>query len=210
MHPIPIVYGLTIGELAAMIKGEGWLKSKNNCDLKLVKCQNYDHNSFYELNKAPSPNLRTTRSILLYPSLCLFEGTIVSVGRGTEFPFEVIGIPDPDGGTHTFTPKPSIGAKIPLYNGKQCYGINLHGLNISDLRSEKKLNLTYLMMMYNKYKKPDFFLQNNFFDKLAGNSALRHQILEGKDESYIRNTWQNNIEKYKGIRKKYLLYKDFE
>lgn len=210
MHPVPIVYGLTIGEYAGMIAGENWLNSKNRCELKVITCKNYDHTVFYELPVPPSPNLRTTRSILLYPSLCLFEGTIISVGRGTDLPFEIYGSPELKLGSYSFVPKPVTGAMDPMYSGRQCFGFNLHGIPLSDLRSKQSINLTYLAEAYKEYGNENFFLKNNFFDKLAGNSKLRNQIIQGCSEESIRNSWAVELNKYKDIRKKYLLYKDFE
>lgn len=210
MHPIPIVYGLTIGELAQMINGESWLKTDKKCGLKIVTCKNYDHSKFYELPIAPSPNLRTQRSILLYPSLCLFEGTKVSVGRGTEYPFEVYGYPGYSGGNINFTPIPTTGAKDPLYNGLVCNGFSLNNLPISDLISDKSIKLNYLLDMYQTSSKSDFFLPNNFFNKLAGNEILQEQIKSGMNVEQIRSTWKSELEKYNLIRKKYLLYKDFQ
>ncbi len=209
MHSVPVIYGMTIGEYAAMIKGENWIKKSEDLDLLVVRCKDYDHTSHYDIPVAPSPNLRTTRSILLYPSLCFFEGTIVSVGRGTDYPFEVFGYPGGNG-DFSFTPRPSEGASDPLYNGKRCVGYSLHNISFDKLYHTKQINLQHLIKMYNSYKGKDFFLANHFFDKLAGTDQLKEQILSGMQESKIRESWQPEIEKFRKIRKKYLLYKDFE
>ncbi len=207
MHPIPIVHGLTIGELAKMINGEKWLKNKVQCDLEVVKMKNYSHKTQFFPDIKPSPNLVNAVSIRLYPSLCLFEGTNVSVGRGTEFPFQIIGFPDKKFGDFSFTPvsKKNMESK-PLHQNKICYGIDLR-----DAALDSKFSLKYFLEFYRKSGwKEKFFVQKEFFNKLAGNSDLQKQIIEGKSESEIKESWKKDIEKYKILRKKYLLYEDFE
>ncbi|MGB1120814.1 MAG: exo-beta-N-acetylmuramidase NamZ family protein [Saprospiraceae bacterium] len=209
MHPIPIVHGLTVGELAKMINGERWLKGGLTCDLTVIKCDNYDHNTFYELPIKPSPNLPNIRSIYLYPSLCLFEGTVVSVGRGTATPFQIYGHPAFKGGNYEFTPKPTEGAKNPPYNGKLCNGFSLLNESITTLQQAKRLELEYLIDYYNAFPQKDNFF-NNFLPKLVGNYDLRKQIESGKTAAEIRATWEKDLESYRQIRKNYLLYNDFK
>ncbi|MBX9850392.1 MAG: DUF1343 domain-containing protein [Cytophagaceae bacterium] len=207
MHPIPLVHGLSVGELALMINGEKWLDSGKVCNLKVITNKNYSHKDTYSLPVKPSPNLPNDLAIKLYPSLGLFEGTIISVGRGTTFPFQVIGAPGKNYGSFTFTPKSLDGmAKNPPYENKVCNG--------RDLRSEKitdGFSVSYLIDMYTKTANKDtFFLKTNFINKLAGNDKLKEQIRSGMTEAQIKETWKADLEKYKAIRKKYLLYQDFE
>jgi uncharacterized protein YbbC (DUF1343 family) len=199
MHPIPIVHGLTVAELAQMINGEGWLKNGVICPLLIVKNKNYDRQKAYSLPVKPSPNLPTAQAVALYPSLCLFEGTILSVGRGTDFPFEVVGGTSSQYGTFTFTPKSKAGATQPVLQDKKCYGL--------DLRKEKNtsFSLRFLIEMYQKSPEKDKFF-NSFFDKLAGNKQLRQQIAQGMSEKEIEKTWQTDLEAYKAKRYSYLLY----
>ena len=203
MHPIPIVYGLTMGELANMINGEGWLKNKIKCNLKVIKCNGYKHSCTYDLPVKPSPNLPNSLSIALYPSLCLFEGTNVSVARGTTFPFQAIGFPDSTYGGFYFIPKSIVGmAKDPMHNGKKCYGV--------DLRNQKpsyQFTLSFVIDFYNKTTDKEKYF-NNFFNKLAGNKTLIEQIKSGMSEADIKATWQPQLENFKGLRQKYLLYPD--
>ncbi|MTI32034.1 exo-beta-N-acetylmuramidase NamZ family protein [Xanthovirga aplysinae] len=204
LDPLPIVHGVTVGELAEMINGEKWLKGGLTCELFVVPVKNYTHSTSYSLPVKPSPNLPNDQSIRLYPSLCLFEGTRVSIGRGTTFPFQVIGYPDKRFGDFSFTPKSIEGmAKYPKLENEVCYGVDLRK------KKPKKFNLSYLIDFYLKSdSKEDFF--NAFFDKLAGNSELKEQIKAGFDEKEIRVSWVEDLLKYKAIRKKYLLYPDFE
>jgi len=200
MHPIPVLHGCTLGEMARMILGEGWIKG--SCDLTVITVEGWHHGERYDLPVAPSPNLPNHHAIALYPSLCLFEGTVVSVGRGTGFPFEVIGTPSPKTGSFTFTPIPTKGALHPLHEGKPCYGEDLRSKNQSTAFS-----LLYIMEMYRRSGlKEGFFSNAKFFDLLAGSDALRRQILEGANEEEIRQSWQADLNSYKTIRKKYLLY----
>ncbi len=204
---LPVVHGLTIGEYAQMTNGEGWLKDKIKCNLQIIKCLDYSHDKFYEVKIAPSPNLKTMRSIYLYPSICFFEGTNVSLGRGTETPFEVIGFPKNPEGDYTFTPRPNAGSKTPPLNGELCKGFSFSTKNIKDLQAIKQLNISYLIDFYKNYpNKNQYFLANNFIDKLAGTDQLRLMILAGKSEEEIRASWQADLEKYKAMRAKYLLY----
>ena len=207
MHPVPIVHGMTVAEYARMINGEGWLKNGLQCDLKYISCANYDHQTFYELPIKPSPNLPNIRSILLYPSLCFFEGTVASVGRGTNTQFQVYGHPDFKKGNYQFTPQSMEGAKSPKHQGKLCKGFNLSDLHPSKLHQQKQLNLSYLIDFYQNFeRKSDFFLSNLFFDKLAGGTNLRVHILAGKTEEEIRESWKKGLQDFQKIRKKYLIY----
>ena len=205
MHPIPIVHGMTIAEYAKMINGEKWLKNGIQCDLEIVKCESYDRNIAYDLPIKPSPNLPNAKSINLYPSICFFEGTQISVGRGTEFPFQVMGAPKSKNlkNSFVFYPKSTSGAKYPKHENQTCNGF--------DLREEKTLNeinLDYLLKMYNFYEdKENFFLKNNFIDKLAGTDQLRKDIIAGKTAKEIKASWQPELNKFKKTRAKYLLYK---
>jgi len=206
MHPVPVVHGMTIGEYAQMINGEKWLKKGVQCQLSVIKVKNYTHDSLYSLPIAPSPNLQTDNAILLYPSLCCFEGTTVSVGRGTSTPFEVIGSPSYSDKQFSFVPQPIKGVSTnPLHKGKTCYGMDLQKDGKKILET-KRLNLEYLITMYKKSDKTTFFLKNNFFDKLMGNSELRKQIQKGLSEKQIRASWEPALTEYKTMRKKYLLY----
>jgi len=201
MHPIPVVHGLTVGELAQMINGEGWLKDGVKCEINVVPVKNWNHEKSYGLPIKPSPNLPNDLSIKLYPSLCFFEGTDVSVGRGTYYPFQVYGFPDTKYGDFTFTPVSIEGmSKTPPHQNKLCYG--------KDLRNESldhEFTLKYLMHAYNvSGKKEKFF--NNFFDKLAGTDQLRKDILAGKSEEEIKTSWEKDLAAYRSIREKYVLY----
>jgi uncharacterized protein YbbC (DUF1343 family) len=210
MQPIPIVHGMTVGEYAMMLNGEKWLSNKKTCKLKVITCKHYDHTMLYNLPIAPSPNLKSPSSVLLYPSLCLFEGTNVSVGRGTEYPFEVWGHPDFKNNGFSFTPESKEGAKHPPFEGRTCYGADLR-LSPKDILkiTEGRINLSFLQNAYKlSPNRAQFF--NDFFDKLAGNSLLKIQIKQFFSEPDIRDSWEEGIRKFKIIRKKYLLYKDFE
>jgi uncharacterized protein YbbC (DUF1343 family) len=202
MHPIPVVHGLTVAELAQMINGEGWLKGGKQCKLQIIQMENYTHSTPYSLPVKPSPNLPNDQAIALYPSLCFFEGTPISVGRGTPFPFQVVGAPDPAYGKFTFTPVSTPdGAKNPMFENKVCYGVDLRKANVQGL------TLQYLIDFYQKSPdKSKFF--NNFFNKLAGNSTLQEQIKQGMSEAEIRKTWEPALSQYKEKRKTYLLYKE--
>ncbi|MCS7005902.1 MAG: DUF1343 domain-containing protein [Cytophagales bacterium] len=206
IHPIPVVHGLTIGELALMINGEKWLEGGREVALRVVPVRHYTHLTPYSLPVKPSPNLVNDVAIALYPSLCFFEGTDISVGRGTPFPFQVVGAPEYRGiYTFAFVPQPSEGSKNPLHNGKICYGIDLRNTSLPIY----KLDLTILIDFYQKAPHRENFF-NSFFDKLAGTDKLRKQIQEGMTAEAIRQTWQQELILYKQMRKKYLLYQDFE
>ena len=203
MHPIPIVHALTVGELAQMINGEKWLDSNKVCDLTVIPLKNYDHKMNYTLPVKPSPNLPNDLAIQFYPSLCLFEGTIISVGRGTDSPFQIIGAPKKEYGKFEFTPKSTSGAKKPLYENQLCYGIDVRKYS-----SKKGFYLNFLIELYQKSPEKDKFF-NSFFNKLAGNKTLQEQLKQGLKEEEIRKSWQADLTKYKSIRKKYLLYGDY-
>ncbi|MES2836603.1 MAG: DUF1343 domain-containing protein [Bacteroidota bacterium] len=209
MHPIPIVHGLTIGELAQMINGEKWLENGVKCKLTVVPCLNYTHKTMYELPIKPSPNLPNANSIILYPSVCLFEGTVISVGRGTPQPFEIIGHPSLSDSLYSFTPVAIEGAsKNPPFKDQLCYGYKLCMIS-DDIKSKKQLNLSYLLKVYSEYgDKANFF--TNFFRLLAGTDELQKQIEQGLSEEEIRKSWKREINVYKHLRKNYLLYEDFE
>lgn len=209
LHPVPLVYGMTIGEYAQMINGEGWLKDGIKCDLKVIALQGYTHNDLYELPVKPSPNLPNMASVYLYPTLGLFEGTSISVGRGTDLPFQVIGSPSLKNANYTFTPQARVGAMEPKYKGELCHGYNLVDFGNEYMKSAQKIYLFWLIGTYNNSPDKAAFFDENF-NYHAGNATLQKQIKEGMSEDDIRKTWQSGIFKFKFIRKKYLLYKDFE
>lgn len=206
MHEVPVVYGLTIGEYGKMVNGEKWLKNGVQANYTLIPMQKYHKQKRYGILDKPSPNLPNDKAINLYPSLCFFEGTQVSVGRGTDFPFQIYGSAWTKDLPYQFTPKPNFGAKDPFLNGKLCYGENLSN-HSTDLR---ELHLEWLLKAYKNYKNPqqDFFLKNLFFDTLAGSDELRKQIVSGKSEKEIRATWKSGLDQFEKIRKKYILYQD--
>ncbi len=211
MHPIPIVHGLTVGELAQMINQEGWLKNGVRCQLTVVPCLGYTHYAMYELPVKPSPNLPNIRSIYLYPSLCLFEGTRVSVGRGTNKQFQVIGSPDSNQFPYRFTPVSRAGAKYPKHEHKTCYGYDLTYISPNTLRRMTSLNLNWLIDLYqSSSNKANFFDRKDFFNKLAGTDQLVQQVMNGMSAAQIRASWQPAIVEYKEMRRRYLLYPDFE
>lgn len=236
MQPVPIVYGMTIGEYAMMIAGEKWLSEKANArheyykraentppdtmfHFMVIKNGNYDHTSMYQLPVKPSPNLPTNSSIYWYPSTCLFEGTVLSEGRGTPKPFEIFGHPSLPKNLFSFTPVPSDGAKEPKLKNQLCYGWNVSGSNKEVLEKiDNRIQLSYLLKAYELFtEKEKFFIlpksgnpEQNFFNKLAGNQTLMQQIISGKSEKEIRQSWQPALDQFKSTRKKYLLYKDFE
>ena len=201
MHPIPIVHGMTIGELGIMINKEGWLKNKIKCDLKVIPIENYDRNVIYDLPEKPSPNLPNKKSINLYPSLCLFEQTPISIGRGTEMQFQIIGNPDWKKTDFKFKPKSMSGAKSPKHLNEICNGIDLRN---SPLLNE--INLEWIIYAYNKSKNKTSFFRSGF-NRLAGNDKLKEQIINGLSEKEIKLSWKKGIENFKSIRSKYLLYK---
>ncbi len=203
MHPVPIVHGLTIGEYAKMINGEGWLNNAIKCDITVIPVKNYTHNTPYSLPIKPSPNLPNDKAINLYPSLCLFEGTTVSVGRGTEIQFQTYGAPYFPKTEYYFKPKPNEGAKYPKYENKNCYGYDL-----TQNETLKELDLSFIINAYKVSKnQKEFFLKNGFFTKLSGTKLLQQQIESGYSQSKIKATWKSGLENYNQIRKKYLIYR---
>jgi uncharacterized protein YbbC (DUF1343 family) len=204
MHPIPIVHGLTVGELALMINGEQWLKNGIQANLKVVKMANWDHQATYNLPIPPSPNLPTDNAIALYPSLGLFEGTIVSVGRGTDHPFEQIGHPLYSKGGVMFTPQPNAGSKYPPLEGELCKGYAFY-----NAESPRGLTLKWIIDFYQDLAPQTEFFKD-YLTLLAGTEELKKQIEIGLTEEQIKATWQPRLKEYKAMRKKYLLYKDFE
>ena len=200
MHPIPLLHGMTIGEYAQMINGENWLKDGVRCDLKIIACAGYNREMKYSLPEKPSPNLPNDQAINLYPSLCLFEGTNVSVGRGTEKQFQIYGSPYLPKGDFSFTPMPNFGAKDPVYNGVECYAEDLTTIPKID-----KLELKWLLKAYSETAdKTKFF--NPFLTKLAGTKKLQEQIEAGLSEDEIRDSWKNGLHDFKKLRKPYLIY----
>ena len=210
MHPVPLVHGLTIGEYAEMINGEYWLPDSLQCNLEVVHCPNYSHSGFYSLPVPPSPNLKTMQSVYLYPSLVLFEGTVVSVGRGTDKPFMIYGHPNYPDHDFSFTPEPLEGSSMnPKLKNQKCYGKDLSGISVDSLRNNQQFTLRYLIDMYDKLDTgSEFFIP--FFDQLAGTAELRKQIEAHKTEAEIKASWKDALNAYKKIRVKYLLYPDFE
>jgi len=208
MHPVPVVHGMTVGEYARMINGEGWLAGGRTCDLTVIACTGYDHNVFYDLPVKPSPNLPNMAAVYLYPSLTLFEGTGVSVGRGTDRPFQCIGYPGNPVGQFHFTPVSGPGSKEPPHKGVECTGLDLREYGSFQSRMEKRLRLHWLIGFYvAATDKPGFF--NSFFDKLAGGPDLRERIVRGEDEETIRASWQPGLQEFMKVRARYLIYADF-
>ena len=200
MHPVPIVYGMTIGEYALMINGEGWLENGLVTELKIVPIQKYSRNSKYELPKRPSPNLPNSQSIALYPSLCLLEPTVISIGRGTENQFQIFGHPELKITDYSFKPLPNFGSKNPKHNGIVCYGKNL-----SKVPKPKKIELKWIIEAYKYFpNRNDFFLQG--FNLIAGNDKLKRQLISFSSENEIRKSWEPDLELFKKIRNKYLIY----
>jgi len=202
MHPVPVVHGMTIGEYAQMINGEHWLDNQIKCVLNVVKMKNYNHKAPYSLPINPSPNLPNDTAINLYPSLCFFEGTTISAGRGTSYQFQIFGAPklSVQHFPFQFTPQPNKGAKHPKFKGEKCYGLDLR-----NVKKQNRLNLQWLIDAYVSYgKTPDFF--NSFFTKLAGTKKLQKQIEKGYTFKEIRETWRKDLETYNRMRQKYLLY----
>ena len=212
--PIPITHGMTIGEFALMINGEGWLPNKLQCTLKVIGLKNYNHAMDYTLPVSPSPNLNTQQSILLYPSLCLFEGTIVSQGRGTMMPFTVLGSPKYKGiYAFTFTPLSIKGmSETPLHQNEPCYGLDLRKYNLMALRKSGKINIQWMMDLYKAYPEKEKFFDRTYskqmgdIDKLAGTTLFKQQIMAGKSEAEIRQSWEPQLSAYKEMRQKYTLY----
>lgn len=214
MFPIPIAHGMTIGEFAQMINGEGWLPNKLTCRLKIIKVANYRHDMPYTLPVKPSPNLNTQQSILLYPSTCLFEGTILNHGRGTQFPFTVLGSPLLKGKySFSYTPVSIPGmAETPLHMNQVCYGLDLRNYDIAQLRKTKRINLDWMIELYNAYPEKERFFDRTQskeignIDYLSGDYEFRKQIAQGKSVKEIQASWEPALSNYKEMRKKYLLY----
>lgn len=205
MDPVPLVHGMTIGEYARMINGQGWLKGSVKCNLTVIPCSGYDHSTYYELPVKPSPNLPNMAAVYLYPALGLFEGTNVSVGRGTDKPFQCIGFPGCTLGDYSFTPRSMPGAAKPPHEGQRCTGLDLSSYGDFYTRLDPGLTLEWLIGMYNAAPdKAKFF--NNFFDKLAGTNTLRKAVEAGIPESEIRKSWRKDLDIFKTMRKGYLLY----
>jgi len=208
MHPIPVVHGMTIGEYGKMINGEEWLKGSIKCDLTVIECINYDHLCTYDLTVKPSPNLPNDKSIILYPSLCFFEGTIASIGRGTDFPFQVFGHPDMTG-DFSFRPVSIPGASLhPKHEGSLCKGYDLRLNGVKYISDERKVTLEWLIEAYKQIGNDKFF--TSYFNTLMGNSWVKDDIINNIPELKIRAKWLDDVNSFKEIRKKYLLYQDFE
>lgn len=203
MHQVPVVYGMTIGEYAMMVNGEGWLKGGITCDLTVIPIKGYNRNAIYELPVKPSPNLPNWESVYLYPTLCFFEGSIVSLGRGTETPFQVYGHPDMRG-SYTFTPKSTSGASKPLLEGQRCRGENLVEYAHDYAHNANQLHLEWIIEAYQQLKGKDFFI--DYFRLLAGDKQLRRDIENGKSADEIRASWKSDLEAFKAMREKYLMY----
>jgi uncharacterized protein YbbC (DUF1343 family) len=202
--PVPVVHGMTLGELALMVNGEKWLPEARSCELKVIRCKNYTHQTLYRLPVPPSPNLPNMRAVYLYPSICYFEATPVSLGRGTAFPFQVYGHPDMKGYDYTFTPHSMPSAKEPPQKDRLCYGVNLSGLPEEEIL-KKGLDLSYLIDACKNLNSGDRFFRP-FFEKLIGVDYVRKMILQGKSAGEIRAMWQDDVEKFKQQRRPYLLY----
>jgi uncharacterized protein YbbC (DUF1343 family) len=210
MHPVPVVHGMTIVEYALMINQEGWLKNGSKCILEYVKCENYSHKDFYQLPIKPSPNLPNMASIYLYPSMCFFEGTVVSLGRGTDKPFQIYGHPKLTNGTFEFIPIARDGAKNPPLKGEVCKGFDV--TNYADsIKLNGKLYLNFILDAYRYFPKEEsFFLENGFVNLLSGTASFKDGIVSGKTQAEFEQSWFDDINHFKKIRKKYLLYEDFE
>ena len=206
LHKVPVVYGLTIGEYGKMVNGEKWLKNGVQAKYTIIPMLNYHKKQRHPISEKPSPNLPNDQSINLYPSLCFFEGTQVSIGRGTDFPFQVFGSPWLKNHPFKFTPKPNFGAKDPFLNGKICNGEDLR--NYPEIK--EKLDLSFVINAYKNFdkKSQEFFLKNLWFDTLAGTDELRKQIISGKSEEEIRNSWKQDLQNFEKIRTKYRIYQD--
>ena len=204
--PIPVVYGMTLGELALMVNGENWLSNNKKCDVTVIKCLNYSHKTKYQLPVAPSPNLPNMQSVYLYPSLCYFEATPISLGRGTNKPFQLYGHPNMKGYNFTFTPKSIAGAKNPPQLNRLCYGVDLSDIPQDEI-CRKGIDLSYLVDAYQNMNLDDFFF-NSFFEKLIGVDSVRKMIESGKSEDEIKASWRSDLEKFKIQRKPYLLYEE--
>ncbi len=214
MFPLPMSHGLTIAEFAQMANGEGWLNNKFKCQLKIIKVANYDHNMPYVLPVSPSPNLNTQQAVMLYPSTCLFEGIYLNHGRGTQFPFTVIGSPELAGKYNfSYTPKSIKGmSETPLFMDQVCYGLDLRKYDVELLRKKKQVNLQWMMELYQAHPHKEKFFDSSLskemgtIERLVGSGLFRQQIMDGKSEAEIRQSWEPGLSKYKVMRKQYLLY----
>ena len=204
--PIPVVHGMTLGELALMVNGERWLPASRICDVTVIKCKNYTHQTMYQLPIPPSPNLPNMKAVYLYPSICYFEATPVSVGRGTQLPFQVYGHPNMTGYNYSFTPQSTSGAKNPPQLGRLCHGVNLSALSEEEIR-KKGVDLSYLIDAYRNLNMDDYFFRP-FFERLIGTDYVRKMIEQGKDADEIKAMWKEDVEKFKVQRRPYLLYEE--
>lgn len=207
LHKVPLVYGMTCGEYAQMANGEGWLKNGLRCKLTVITLLNYDRNVSYRLPVKPSPNIPNTEAALLYPCMGLFEGTLMSLGRGTSFPFQVVGHPEVKNCSFSFTPQPGPVSREPKYVNQTCYGLDLRK-DPYLINHPRRINLGWLFAMYDNLNRADFFDKN--FNYHSGNSLLQEQVTQHLPEEQIRRTWQPDLEAFRVIRKKYLLYPDFQ
>lgn len=208
LHPVPVLHGMTVGEYAQMVNGQGWLENQRTCDIQIIKVGNYNREMFYQVKDIPSPNLPDMTSILLYPGLCFFEGTPVSIGRGTDHPFQVYGHPDfpRQSFPFTFTPESRRAAPNPPHKNQLCYGIDLRDQDPAFLhKNQNFLHIGYLLNAYENFPEKESFF-NDFFEKLAGTSTLRDQIIKGYSEKEIRDSWQKDIQEFIKMREQYLLY----
>ena len=205
MHPVPVVYGMTIGEYGLMVNGEAWLKNGITCDLMVIMMKKHNRNAIYELPVKPSPNLPNWESVYLYPSLCFFEGTIVSVGRGTDKPFQVFGHPDMRG-DYSFTPESKSGASKPMFEGEKCRGLDLTEFAHDYTVNPAQLQLDWLTEAYHQLNEKNHLFFTKYFNLLAGDSILKQQIENGKSAEGIRASWSTDLEAFKAIRSKYLIY----
>lgn len=204
--PIPVVHGMTLGELALMVNGERWLPASRICDITVIKCKNYTHQTMYQLPIPPSPNLPNMKAVYLYPSICYFEATPVSLGRGTQLPFQVYGHPNMTGYNYSFTPQSTSGAKKPPQLGRLCHGVNLSELSEEEIR-KKGVDLSYLIDAYRNLNMDDYFFRP-FFERLIGTDYVRKMIEQGKDADEIKAMWKEDVEKFKVQRRPYLLYEE--
>lgn len=204
--PIPVVHGMTLGELALMVNGERWLPASRICDITVIKCKNYTHQTMYQLPIPPSPNLPNMKAVYLYPSICYFEATPVSLGRGTQLPFQVYGHPNMTGYNYSFTPHSTSGAKSPPQLGRLCHGVNLSELSEEEIR-KKGVDLSYLIDAYRNLNMDDYFFRP-FFERLIGTDYVRKMIEQGKDADEIKAMWKEDVEKFKVQRRPYLLYEE--
>ncbi|MEY8629046.1 exo-beta-N-acetylmuramidase NamZ domain-containing protein [Bacteroides nordii] len=204
--PIPVVHGMTLGELALMVNGERWLPASRICDITVIKCKNYTHQTMYQLPIPPSPNLPNMKAVYLYPSICYFEATPVSLGRGTQLPFQVYGHPNMTGYNYSFTPQSTSGAKNPPQLGRLCHGVNLSELSEEEIR-KKGVDLSYLIDAYRNLNMDDYFFRP-FFERLIGTDYVRKMIEQGKDADEIKVMWKEDVEKFKVQRRPYLLYEE--